>query len=82
MLFSTNQANLLIQHEGLVNQITNDINSRYASLSKQHQEFANHLNNQLQQQQQLIQQQQQALVPPPAVVQPPPLTGMCIIFLL
>ena len=41
-------------------QITQDIQNRYQSLQKQHQDFANHLNNQtVQQQQQLDQFKQQ-----------------------
>ncbi|CAH1774373.1 unnamed protein product [Owenia fusiformis] len=71
---ATYQANSITKYGSVVSQITQAVNIQYSNLQKQHQEFVNHLNNQvsalqthLTQQQAVLQQQQQAaaVVPPP-----------------
>ena len=41
------QAGLTAVHSAIVNNISQEMNGRYLSLQKQHQEFAAHLNNQI-----------------------------------
>ncbi|CAE1284660.1 CHERP [Acanthosepion pharaonis] len=59
------QANLITEYGSIVTQITAAIQAQYAQLQKQHQDFASHLNIQLQQRQQQLQLLQQGGGPPP-----------------
>ncbi|XP_064604501.1 calcium homeostasis endoplasmic reticulum protein-like [Liolophura sinensis] len=61
------QASLITDHAHIVTQITGSVQQQYSQLQKQHQEYAAHLNTQLQGQQQQLQQllqQQQSAAPP------------------
>ncbi|XP_074640155.1 calcium homeostasis endoplasmic reticulum protein-like [Tubulanus polymorphus] len=70
------QQELLKEHSGLVNQISQSTQSQYSMLQKQHQDFVNHVNSQISQiqaqQQAILQQQQQQ---PPQIQLPPSQQG-------
>jgi len=55
------QAGLTAAHSAIVNNISQEMNGRYLSLQKQHQEFAAHLNNQIASLEQQLNQMMQGL---------------------
>ena len=55
------QANQIGQHGDIVQAVSGEINAKYASLQQQHQEFVNHLNNQISQLEQQLRAQKELL---------------------
>ena len=67
---STYQANVITENAPIVTKITSEVNSRYAQLQKQHQDFVGHLRSQLQSFTQQIKSQIEALQSSPASTAP------------